>query len=388
MSRHRARILHVGPLPPPTDGGIAAYLDGLLASELSTRYELVGFDVRVPPRAQRIRPLRAWTAAGFVQGFARALQAHTPDLVHIHTSARLSFWEKSLLGRLAGRRGIPWILHLHDGDFEPFLRELRQPLAGWARAQFHGAAAVVSVCASWTGWLEAWVPPARLHHIPNAIHLDGHGVAAAAGCGSIPRLVFLGDPTVSKGLWDLLDALAQLRRQGLDFVLDVLGGTPAQLRDPGLLRRLRQDGLRQRVHLHGRCYGDSKRRRLSQADVFVLPSHRESFCIANLEAMACGLPVVSTRTGAIPEVVRHGRDGLLVDIGDVERLAQALGFLLRDSDERRRMGASARARAARYDWNRVGPEIAALYDGLLPETRATATAAAVPTSSPQRRALR
>lgn len=81
------------------------------------------------------------------------------------------------------------------------------------------------------------------------------------------------------------------------------------------------------------------------ADVFLLPSDSESFGLAALEAMSCGVPVVGTRAGGLPEVVEDGRNGFLCAVGDVDAMADACLTLLRDRDRWRAFSESARARA-------------------------------------------
>lgn len=84
---------------------------------------------------------------------------------------------------------------------------------------------------------------------------------------------------------------------------------------------------------------------LTGADLFVLPSEIESFGLAALEAMACGVPVITTDVGGLPEVVRHGRDGLLFPVGDVDAMGAAATELLRDQERWSEMSKSARTRA-------------------------------------------
>jgi N-acetyl-alpha-D-glucosaminyl L-malate synthase BshA len=86
---------------------------------------------------------------------------------------------------------------------------------------------------------------------------------------------------------------------------------------------------------------------LSIADVLLLPSEIESFGLVALEAMACEVPVVATRIGGIPEVVEHGEDGFLVDLGDVAAMAEASIRLAKDPELRAEMGKSAREHAVR-----------------------------------------
>lgn len=84
---------------------------------------------------------------------------------------------------------------------------------------------------------------------------------------------------------------------------------------------------------------------LTGADLFVLPSEIESFGLAALEAMACGVPVIATGVGGLPEVVRDGEDGLLFEVGDVDAMGAAAIELLRDEPRWARMSESARSRA-------------------------------------------
>jgi starch synthase len=105
---------------------------------------------------------------------------------------------------------------------------------------------------------------------------------------------------------------------------------------------------------------------LAGATVFAMPTLREPFGIAFLDAMACGLPCVGTRVEAIPEIVRDGETGLLVPPGDAGALADALERLLRDPERARAMGARGRARVAeRFLWSHVAERLEdALVDAL------------------------
>jgi glycosyltransferase involved in cell wall biosynthesis len=97
-------------------------------------------------------------------------------------------------------------------------------------------------------------------------------------------------------------------------------------------------------------------------DLVVMPSRRESFGMAAVEAAACGLPVIASRFGGIPEIVEHGKTGLLVEPQDVAALTAALVQLSNDPAGRARMGAAARQRAETcFDWNRSLYEMKQLY---------------------------
>ena len=100
---------------------------------------------------------------------------------------------------------------------------------------------------------------------------------------------------------------------------------------------------------------------LTHADVFLLPSEKESFGLAALEAMAAATPVVSSNTGGIPEVNIHGKTGFLADVGDVEKMAEYGVKLLSDENLLKEMKKAAKEVAKTFDYKRVIPMYENLY---------------------------
>jgi glycosyltransferase involved in cell wall biosynthesis len=134
----------------------------------------------------------------------------------------------------------------------------------------------------------------------------------------------------------LLTAAAELARRGVDFELRLAG--EGGLR-PQCKKRAAALGIAERVRFLGMV--EDVPRFLDDLDVFVLPSLREGLPMTILEAMAMGVPVVATGIAGVPEVVRHGENGLLVPPGDPTALADALACLAGDEPLRRRLGRNA-----------------------------------------------
>jgi glycosyltransferase involved in cell wall biosynthesis len=102
------------------------------------------------------------------------------------------------------------------------------------------------------------------------------------------------------------------------------------------------------------------------ADLFLLPSEQESFGLTALEAMNCGVPVIATDIGGLPEVVVHGETGYLFPVGDIASMASRAVSLLADPAAFSRLKAAARLRAAtHFDAARVIPQYEAFYEDLL-----------------------
>lgn len=170
--------------------------------------------------------------------------------------------------------------------------------------------------------------------VPNGIDPDRYAGDRPARDGD-PTAVWVGLLGPVKRVDLLLDAVAAAPGLRLDLVGD------GPLRTEVEARVARPD-LRERVEVAG--WVDDPSARFARADVYVLTSAAENCPLSLLEAMASGLPVVATAVGGIPEVVRHGVDGLLCPAGDGAAVAAALATLAGDAGLRRRMGAAARQR--------------------------------------------
>jgi N-acetyl-alpha-D-glucosaminyl L-malate synthase BshA len=135
--------------------------------------------------------------------------------------------------------------------------------------------------------------------------------------------------------------------------------------DAGLAHRLaRQLGIASRVHLLGAQ--ENVVPLLSIADLFLLPSEQESFGLAALEAMACGVPVVASDAGGLPEVIDHGVSGFLHPVGDVETMADSGVALLSDPGLHQRIAdAAAHVVRERFCVDRVVPMYEAHYERAL-----------------------
>ncbi|MBZ4394212.1 MULTISPECIES: N-acetyl-alpha-D-glucosaminyl L-malate synthase BshA [Myxococcus] len=152
-----------------------------------------------------------------------------------------------------------------------------------------------------------------------------------------PVLVHVSNFRPVKRITDVVAVFAQVHRE-LPCRLVMVGDGPE--REPAE-RMLRELGLAHRVAFPGKQ--ERFVRVLAASDVFLLPSEQESFGLAALEALSCGVPVVASDVGGIPEVVRHGETGLLAPLGDVRAMAGHVLGLLRDTARWRAFSLRARA---------------------------------------------
>jgi glycosyltransferase involved in cell wall biosynthesis len=199
----------------------------------------------------------------------------------------------------------------------------------------------------------------RVHMVPLGVDPDAFSPAPQA---AVPgRIIVVTSADVPlKGLMVLLDALAKLRIERPAAHLVCVGR--AKPKGPAD-RRLDELGLRDAVTFRAGLSQEELVSLMQSAEVAAVPSFYEGFCLPAVEAMACGLPLVATRVGALPEIV--GSDnaaGLLVPPGDAEALAVALGRLLDEPELRARLGAAGRRRVQeRFTWSAAAAGTAEWY---------------------------
>lgn len=176
---------------------------------------------------------------------------------------------------------------------------------------------------------------------------------------TIPTVVMVGHVNVIKGHVDLVDAIWHLRRRGVSVQALCVGSAVDADATAAVSERIEQRKLEAWFRLAGPSTQPEEY--LAAATLSVLPSHTEAMPMALLEAMAAGLPCVSTRVGGVAEVIEDGVSGLLVPTRQPERLADAIGTLLGDPDRAARMGAAARRATLAFAVERVAERQAKIY---------------------------
>jgi colanic acid/amylovoran biosynthesis glycosyltransferase len=158
------------------------------------------------------------------------------------------------------------------------------------------------------------------------------------------RLLSIGRLAPAKGQLLLIEACAALRREGTLFALTVVGDGPDRAR---LEQAVKAHDLAGCVRFTGALNQAEVRAELARADVFVLPSLAEGIPVVLMEAMASGVPCVSCPVNGIPELIEHGRSGLLATPGDVDSLADQLRRLIDNGSLRLRLSLASRAQVER-----------------------------------------
>ncbi len=355
------RIGLVGPLAPPA-GGMANQ-----TRQLSELLQAAGAQVLLvqtnrpyaPAWAARLPGLRAlfrllpylvalWRVAGRVEVFH--VMANSGWAWHLFSVPAV--W-------IARARGVPVLVNYRGGEAAGFL----QSSAALVRATM-GRAALLAVPSGFLQQIfeqhgmQAWL-------LPNIVDVDRYRPRDQ-------RRALSAHVVVTRNLEPLYDntsairAFAQVAARKPGATMTIAGSGPQEAE----LKRLAADlGVAERVRFAGGLDRDQVAQLLQGADVNLNPSLVDNMPNSVLEALAAGVPVVSTKVGRVPIIVEHERTALLVPAQDPAAMAEALLRLLDDAALWARLADNGLAEARRYTWPAIAPLLAGLYSQVLSPTR-------------------
>lgn len=289
---------------------------------------------------------------GVFQAFrAIVAKGFRPDIIHAHV------YEAGVPAVLIGKAyRIPVVVTEHSSGF-PMGLPRRQDV--WkARFAFSNADRVLPVSFVLQKAIESYDVRARFQIVPNAVDLSlFHPCFDYRPDNRPKRLLFVGllDPSHKKGLPFLFQALERLKEHKADWHLDIVGDGPARQEYESMTEDL---GLVDRVTFHGLKTKEEVGKFMRKADIFVLPSPWENLPCVLIEAMASGLPIVSTLTGGIPEMIHEGI-GILIPPGDVTKLSRSIAQVIHSIDKFDRRAIAQHA--LQYSSKSVGRLIHSIY---------------------------
>jgi glycogen synthase len=337
----------------------------LAASTGTTRLGEHAVVRRTGLRTTRLRQL--WAFCALPSALVPPRGRGPVDLVHGHQGEDIATLALALVA--AARHRCPLVVTLHCSvrhtfaGGSPKARFLRLVGGAVERAAVRRAAAVIVLVPRAAESLrEDGVPMEKVHVLPSGFDpaLFERPTEDVFPGLPHPRVGYVGRLAEQKRPDLLVEAFGDLEEPAS---LVLVGDGPLR---PQVEAAVRRSPARDRITLHGFVPHDRVPAVLRSLDVLVLPSIYEEMGSVLAEAMACGLPVVASDVGGIPDVVRDGETGILVPPGDVSALTKALDGVVRDPALRTRLSEEARRQSARYSWPGLAARIAELYAGARP----------------------
>jgi glycosyltransferase involved in cell wall biosynthesis len=368
-------IMIVGPIPPPV-GGIPLYVKKLIDSKhIKKHFNLILFNTAIAKSIRRFekrneRSYFSFLSDGVISGlklflfvfatflsFTGYMINKKPAVVQVFTSSFWGFWRSCIYIMIAKIFRVKTIFHLLNA-IDVFWRES----TGFSRSLIMFVLNKCDVLLVQSDGIKNFVEgisDTPVVAIYNGVEIWRYNRISSKGYFSAKtiQVVFVGGLSKNKGVFDILKAVQLINNIDIHFTF--VGGGPVD----EFLDYAHKLGVNEQVSFLGRISEEKKVELLMDSHIFVLPSYAEGQPVAILEAMAAGQPIISTSVGSIPEIVSDGKNGFLIEPGDINKLAEKISTLAEDSTLRNKMSEHNYKQTRKlYDVRRVFSELEGVYN--------------------------
>ena len=293
--------------------------------------------------------------------FIYYLVFHNIKIVHIQGASKISFWRAAVLICIAKLLHKKTIYHIHGGGFKSFSLQHKKAIS----YVFSKCDVIVALSMNWKRFFEHEFNLDNVKIIPNIIETPQENHTNRNE--TIIQFLFLGKICNEKGIFDLIEAIDENKNFLIGKMKLIIGGNGETNR---LERIIKDKKLDEIIQFVGWVNGKKKIETLNKSHVYILPSHIEVLPISILEAMSYHLPVISTRVGAIPDIVINNENGFLVNPRDKVALKNAISEMISFTPEKReKMGQQSFNLVQPYLSFHVEKILEDLYLSLLKDTK-------------------
>jgi glycosyltransferase involved in cell wall biosynthesis len=351
----RVRVLQFGP-SLAVRGGISS-VEQLICDYLPPYVSMR----HIPTMEEGSAITKASVFARAVHVLRRALESLDPTIIHIHVASRGSTLRKVILAEMVARAGRPLVMHAHGSEFDLFHRKLPAAVRRNVNRTLQRANVFICLSTQWRDFYveECEISPSQIVVLPNPVRVPAEIPDRSAR--DTVQFLHLGRLGERKGAYDLVNAFAGLPEGLRNRARLVMAGDG----DVEGVRKMAEP-LGGRIEVHSWINSHERDLLLERSDVFALPSRAEGVPMALLEAMAHGLPGITSPVGGIPDVFRNGVDGALVTPGDVAQIRACMAKYISDAAARLAAGRAARERARAFDVHVYARRLADIYQRIAP----------------------
>ena len=260
---------------------------------------------------------------------------HHADVCHVHTALGMSYRRKYLVCRQAIKAGVPYVLHMHEGDFENLYMAMAASECTKVEWMMRSAAKVIVLSKEWDAYFRSNFGLNNTVILENAVFVP----EAVSGKKDSTKFYFLGRMCPGKGVDTLLKAIQRLVISHPEVKVFIAGGGERLESYKKLAVEL---GIESNVEFLGWADDVVKVRLAEECLTSVLPSNAEGLPMSVLESMAAGCASIATKVGGLPDLIDDGVNGLLIDPHDSEGLAATMAKCIEDSDWTHEIGAGGR----------------------------------------------
>jgi Glycosyltransferase len=286
------------------------------------------------------------------------------SLIHIHTASGTSFIRNAMSIYLAKLFKIKIILHIHGAKFDVFYFNGSILTKRVITQVLDKVDCIIVLSSNWEKFIRPITRNQNINIIYNPVDINLFTKKSGLISNNFYRknILFLGALEQRKGILDIIQAMPTILAKAPDVKLWLCGNG----RTDHLEKMCEDLGVSESVKIFGWIDGKDKIDKIVNADLLALPSYHEGLPVAIIEAMAAGLPVVSTPVGGIPELIENGKNGFLVPPGDKEALANAILDILLNPELQTKMASNNREKALQlFDMSIISNQIDSIYESVL-----------------------
>ena len=313
-------VLMIGP-DITVKGGISSVVKGYQHSDYTSIVNMIYISSHID--GSKLKKL--FMAIKSVNVFMYNCIFNRPNIVHIHSSFGASFYRKSIFVKLSNIFKIPIINHIHGAEFDNFYGQASDRKKKYIRKIYALPTVNIALSHQWKKNIDSMELKNRIEIVENF----ANRVNASGDINKKNNILVLGEVSKRKGSYDIPLIAKEVIKECKD-VKFILGGNG----DIESLKKIIKDnGLEECIELKGWVDGVQKDKLLREAKIFFLPSYNEGMPMAILEAMAYGLPVITTNVGGIPTVIENNINGYVANPGDKFKFAKSILDLLKDNEK-------------------------------------------------------
>lgn len=337
-------VLMVGPVPPPY-GGIAAVVQEIVNSELNKTYSFEIFDSQKGAPSEFGLLKRLPFNIKRLLSFNSLISKKKFDFAHLHFDCG-SFRGRAPLILSLRLRGIKVLLHLHGTGWEVFYDEVSKSERIFAKLGLRACNIIIVLYDLWVKKIKEMLPEAQVY-VTNNFVSEKQDIPDSTIRSCRQKLgfkdsdiivVFVGGLGWRKGCFDILEAAPKVVETRPDVKFLLVGGDDYPGEFDNIKRQAEEKGLGETVFLTGQASREEVTQYLMMSQIFLLPTYREGAPIAIIEAMRASLPIITTPVGGIPDMVTDGHNGILIEPGRPDQIAQMVIRLVDEPELAKKLG--------------------------------------------------
>ena len=337
------RVLVVGQLPPPVHGSnvmTKRFMEALETNKISATIVEKDFSSQLHEVGKKSLN-KLLKVPSLYQRVSRAISKGRPDYCVYFISVGLSsLLVDCLILHKLKRKNIPYVLYFHGMGYRKYEKLFNPLLKAVIRKSLSNALGGLVLGERLKEDVNHCIADDRLYILPNGIPAVEKLLTYPEKNHESVHIIFLSNLIPSKGPEVFLAMAREVHKQEPKVNFFLAGRHTSEDYLNKLHDYINEEGLEETVSILGPVYGEDKDRLLNNADMLVFPTsfEKETFGIVNIEAMMWGIPVISSPKGAIPEIIRDGVNGFIVDPTNISLLVDRVLLLVRNFELRQKMG--------------------------------------------------